>query len=111
MLKIEDKNELQPIGTLEVPTINFARGSSKLLDRSKVQLDLVIEQLNNFPLYYLIVRGNAKTEADASLAINRAEAVSNYLIDNNIDRDRIKFESSQNYGRTTVSFVLGERTH
>lgn len=108
----DDWNRLEPVGTLEVPKLVFARGTSRLTANSESILTDLASKLENFPQYYLLVRGNASKngdlEANKVLAMDRAESTKRYLVGNGIVESRIKAVAGEPSGETTVSFVLGQ---
>ncbi len=69
-------------------------------------------RIRTWPQYYLRIRGDASRkgdlEANRKLAENRAKAAADYLIQQGIDRNRIRAEATDPTGDTHVSFVLGE---
>ena len=109
-LSDEEWKNLRPIGTLQVPRLVFARGGSRLSESSYSTLDHLVESLNTWPQYYLVVQGNTLSggdpEANRILAESRAQAAVDYLISKGVDHTRIHAETSN--GSTTVAFVLGE---
>jgi len=102
---------LQPVGTLEVPTLVFARGSTTMTEQSQRSLDDLVKTLNNWPQYYLLIKGNASldgdVEANKNLAEARAKATQQYLIERGISQSRIK-ASGEATGKTSVDFILGQ---
>ncbi|CAE7860248.1 unnamed protein product [Symbiodinium microadriaticum] len=99
---------LRAVGTLSVPRLVFARGTSRLNTSSKETLKLLAEKLNTWPQYYLMVKGNSvKSDdpeinaANMALAKSRADAAVEWLVSNGIDRNRIhavaeRFEMEEN---------------
>lgn len=110
-LSIEEWNSLKPAGTLSVPEIVFARGTSVLREPGKNTLDVLVETLNSFPNYYVMVKGNASkngnVEANKQLAQSRAEVVRNYLLEKGIHEHRIRAIAGDLGDSISVSFVLG----
>lgn len=110
-LSDDEWNSLLPIGTLEVPEIQFARGTNKINSRSKLVLDELAKKLETFPNYYVMIKGNASSignaEANQALALNRAKAVEKYLLEKGISNRRLKAVQG-NLGESSVSFVLGQ---
>ncbi|MEO0530405.1 MAG: OmpA family protein [Planctomycetota bacterium] len=98
-------------GTANAPTLVFARGTDRLTERSKALLDELAGTLQT-TRYYVTVRGNASRrgdlEANKQLASKRAKTVEAYLVEQGIDRDRIRARGVEPSGATSVSFVLGE---
>ncbi|TWT29730.1 phosphate ABC transporter substrate-binding/OmpA family protein [Blastopirellula retiformator] len=113
MPKLTDKQweSLIPAGTARAPKLVFARGTARLTERSRVLLDDLAGTLQS-TRYYVIVRGNASRqgdlEANQKLASQRAQEVERYLIEQGVDRDRLRAIGVQPSGDTSVSFVLGE---
>lgn len=105
-------DNLQPLGKLEVPPLVFARGTSILLDSSKGTLDELFKTLKTLPQYYLIIKGDASLVGDITinkaLALERANAAKQYLIDKGIVSHRIKAIAVEPTGNTSVDFVLGQ---
>ena len=108
----EEWAKLQPVGTLQVPRLQFRRGTSRLNPASERTLTDLKERLTKWPQYYLIVRGNASSrgdvEANKRLAEARAKTAVDWLVSNGVDNNRIKGESSKPNGSTTVAFILVE---
>lgn len=69
---------LQPLGTLRVGRLVFARGTGTLIDASRTPLAELAETMRALPGFYLVVRGHARPEGDPAanraLAQQRAEA-------------------------------------
>jgi len=103
--------QLKPAGTLKAPRLVFARGTSTITTLSKKTLDDLAEKLSTLK-YYLIVRGNVSAEGDVEanrkLAEARAQVAVDYLVDKGVEKNRIRAETSNPNGSTTVSFVVGE---
>ncbi len=107
----EEWKKLTPVGTLQVPTIVFARGTSRVSSQSEVTLNELIEKLHSWPQYYIIVRGNASLrgdiDANKALAADRAKAVEDYLLGHGISDTRVKAVGAEPTGSTDVVFQLG----
>ncbi len=105
-------DELVPVGTLQVPPLVFARGTSKLTSRSRLVLDDLIGKLVAWPQYYLLIRGNASLQGDldanTALALARAKSAEAYLIQNGVHENRVRAVGGEPSGTTSVSFVLGQ---
>lgn len=104
--------KLEPVGTVDVPPLIYARGTSNLTSSSKVKLDNLLETLGSFPRYYLMVRGNASSRGDAEanrkLAKQRADAALQYLLDKGVPAARLRAMEGEITGQTSVTFVLGQ---
>lgn len=104
--------DLEPIGTLQIPTIQFARGTSRLTNSSKQVLDTLVKNLETWPTYYVSVIGNASTIGDAEanklLAESRAKAAADYIVEKGISPIRIRAVGSMPGRGSSVAFVLGQ---
>ncbi len=111
-LASEQWEQLKPVGTLSVPPLIFARGTAALTEQSQQQLDELIEKLQSWPQYYLMVRGNAGSrgdpEANRALAKQRAEAALQYLLSKGIAQQRIRAVDGELTGAMSVTFILGQ---
>jgi outer membrane protein OmpA-like peptidoglycan-associated protein len=112
-LNDEQWKQIVPIGTLQVPELVFARGTARLTGLSTNTLDELVTKLNNWPQYYLEIRGKASSRGDAEanrrLAQQRAEAAQAYLIQAGVDAKRIRPITAAGTDTSfSVSFVLGE---
>ena len=101
---------LVPVGTLSVPELVFARGSSSLTEQSRMVLDELAEKLKSWPQYYLHVRGSASNKGDPDanrlLATKRATTVVEYLLSLGMPRERIRSIEGGPSGETRVSFQV-----
>lgn len=101
---------LVPVGTIRLDQLVFARGSARLSSRSEATLQELIEKLNSWPRYYLSIQGNAASrgnmEANRKLAAQRAQAALEYLLDHDIEPERLRAEAGDPSGQTKVSFVV-----
>jgi len=105
--------KLQPVGTLQVPAIDFARGTSNLTSGSEDVLNELIKNLQTWRSYYLLVEGSASTlgnnlEANKGKARERTKVVVDYLVRNGIDPVRIRAAQEVKLNGTSVSFKLGQ---
>ena len=104
--------ELRPVGKLQVRPLVFARGTSRLTGGSKATLNSLVEQLETFPQYYVMVRGNASRkgniDANKKLAKQRADAAEKYLIEQGVHANRIRAIAGELSGQTNVTFVFGQ---
>ncbi len=104
--------ELASVGTLNVPELVFSRGSSTLTDRSQLILKELVERLQAWPQYYLMIRGNASNlgdvEANKELAAKRALGALQYLESAGIPKQRIRTIPGDITGETRVTFGVGE---
>jgi flagellar motor protein MotB len=114
-LAAKEWEELLPVGTLEVPRLVFARGTSTLTTQSEEVLTELVGQLKVWPQYYLTVFGNCSREGDVEankkLASARAESVVQWLVRAGVDANRVRAVSAEPNGSTTVAFVLGQRPY
>ncbi len=111
-LNADQWQRLEPVGTVDVPPLIYARGTSKLTRSSQVKLDSLIATLESFPRYYLLVRGNASSRGDAEanrlLAKQRAEAALQYLLENGVPQARLRAVEGELASQTSVTFVVGQ---
>lgn len=111
-LSDEDWKKLEPVGTLQVPSLVFARSASRLNPSSQYTLDELAKKLKDAPQFYLLVTGNAGTvgdlDANTALAMSRAEVAKEYLISQGISSQRIRAVGGKPSGQTTVTFVVGQ---
>jgi len=111
-LSEDDWKRLEPVGTLEVPKLIFARGTSNLTWTSNDALLELAIKLKSFPRYYLLIRGDASQignlEDNKVLALQRAKAAKDFLISAGISSTRMQATAGMPSGETSVSFVLGQ---
>lgn len=111
-LSDEDWQRLEPVGTLELPQLVFARGTDRLTTASQHLLDELVKKLEDAPQFYLMVQGNAgmqgDLEANKVLALKRAESAKNYLVQKGMHQERIKAVGGEPSGNMTVNFVVGQ---
>jgi outer membrane protein OmpA-like peptidoglycan-associated protein len=104
--------ELVPVGTLQVPRLVFARGGANLTTASEQTLADLVNTMKSWPQYYLIVRGHCSKEGDIEanrlLAQQRAQSTVDWLVSHGIDRNRVKADTSEPNGSTTVAFIVGQ---
>ena len=100
------------VGTLSVPELVFVRGSSNLTEASKRTLDELVQKLQAWPQYYLIIKGNASQAGDMqdnkALAEQRGEAAMKYLLGQGIPTDRMRVVTGEITGQTRVTFMVGQ---
>lgn len=110
-LNDEEWSKLTPVGTLKVPKIVFARGTSKVTSQSEITLNELVEKLKTWPQYYLVIKGDASLrgdiEANKALALERAKSVERYLLNHGISSTRVKAVAVEPTGSTDVMFQLG----
>ncbi|MGH7132959.1 MAG: phosphate ABC transporter substrate-binding/OmpA family protein [Phycisphaerales bacterium] len=107
---------LIPVGTLQVERIVFARGTSDLTEQSRQALTRLAATLQSFPTYYVLVRGQARSdgdpEANKKLAQQRAAGAAEFLLQAGIPAARIRAVSIPPAGAggesQSVTFVLGQ---
>jgi len=97
---VTDKDfELKPVQVGEsynISDIYFATNSSELTDASKLILDILIDFLHDNPSLSIEIQGHTDNignrNDNMTLSENRAKEVYNYLIENNIKDDRLKYK-------------------
>jgi flagellar motor protein MotB len=111
----DEWKSLRPVGTLQVPRLVFARGTAKLTDASEETLASLAKNLKTWPQYYLVVRGNCSKEGDVEanrkLAADRSKSAMDWLIQNGVDKNRIRADTSEPNGSMTVAFILGQMAY
>lgn len=114
-LSDEDWSKLNPVGTLQVPRLVFGRGTANLTNQSEETLAMLAQELKTWPQYYLIVRGNCSKEGDIEankkLASERAQAAVDWLIKSGVDKNRLKADTAEPNGSTTVAFIVGQTSY
>jgi ABC-type taurine transport system substrate-binding protein len=104
-------NSLIAVGTLDVPQIVFARGSSTITDQGTATLDELMQKLKSWRSYYISIRGDASLKGDVQankeLALQRAKAVEAYLLEKGLGRTRVKAVAAEPTGTSAVVFQLG----
>jgi outer membrane protein OmpA-like peptidoglycan-associated protein/Tol biopolymer transport system component len=88
-------------GTFVLENIFFEKSKSSLKKSSMVELNKVLKLLQLNPKMKIQISGHTDSDGvddfNLELSINRAKSVVNWLIDNNIDQDRLSFKG---YGET-----------
>lgn len=111
-LSDDDWDHLEPVGTLEVPDLVFARGTCRITIASEEILTNLAKSLQTWPQYYLSVKGNASTVgnlgANKRLALARAEEVKRWLVRKGIAANRIHAVGGDPSGETKVTFAVGQ---
>ncbi len=114
-LSDEEWSQLTTVGRLPVERIVFYRGSSRITELSKSTLNRLVETLQSWPQYYLLVQGNSLNlgddpEANRQVAEDRARAVADFLIEAGIENTRIRSVAAQTNTNDapSVTFVLGQ---
>lgn len=104
--------KLVPVGTAQVPSLIYARGTSRLTESSKAKLDDLAANLESWPRYYLMIRGNASARGDKvanqELARSRAEAALQYLKSKGVEPTKMRSMDGELSGQTSVTFLLGQ---
>ena len=112
-------NKLTEVGTLEVESLSFARGTSKLTVRSEYVLTTLAKTLADWPQYYLEVRGHSRREGDEEanrlLAEQRAQAAAEFIKSQGVAAARVRSQATPAAGTggdaQSVSFVLGQKPY
>jgi outer membrane protein OmpA-like peptidoglycan-associated protein len=107
----DEWSTLRNVGTLNVPDLVFARGSSRLQSRDRAVLDDLAKKLA-VSRYYVTIRGNATStgnlEANKRLAGERAKAAADYLAGKGISSSRMRAIGADPGGKTRVTITLEE---
>ena len=110
-LSDKEWTELTSVGTLKVDRLVFRRGKATLLDRSRGTLNDLADTLRT-QRYYLKVRGIAtrqgNLEMNKQLAGDRSQAALDYLVEQGIDKTRMRADEPRLGAEPTVTFTLGQ---
>lgn len=113
----EQWDRLVYVANLDAVEIAFRPSSTTLSGRANRLIDEIVEQLDNWPGFYVEVTGRAMAGGDdvvnRTLALERAQAVSDALIGKGVspNRARTKSESQANHGLgRSVTFRLLQKT-
>lgn len=97
----EVKREVKEILEFATQAVQFETGSAKLKPESYFTLGQIVEIMNNYPDYSLIISGHTDNvgidENNQILSEKRARACRDFLIEKGIDTDRITYVG---YGET-----------
>ncbi len=108
----EQWKKLEPVGTISVPPLVFARGQATLSEASFSVLDELADKLASWPQYYVLVRANVGSRGDAQLnrriANERVQSVLQYLQSKNVSAVRLKSVPGDVLDNMSVSFVFGQ---
>jgi outer membrane protein OmpA-like peptidoglycan-associated protein/tetratricopeptide (TPR) repeat protein len=95
-----------PTGEIEIKGIEYDFNSAGLLDKSKVELDKLVEFLNLNANLRVQIRSHTdergRDSYNAKLSQRRAQSVVDYLVDNGISRERLEPEG---FGETEPAVV------
>lgn len=103
--------KLMPIGTLQIPSLIFARGTDRLTGRSYNVLDDLSKTIDSFSQAYVTIIGDhslrGNKEANSKLALQRTIVAKKYLIEKGIEENRlINRTIDVPTGKTEVKFIL-----
>lgn len=87
--------QLQAVGTLEIPPVQFQSGSLALSDASQREMKKMAKILEQYPSFRVLVEGHTSPrgdpQANIELSQQRAEAVAQYLTETlNLDFNRVR---------------------
>ncbi len=107
--------QLRPVGNLRVEDIVFSGGGTTLSRMSYPTLEDLASDLRSYPTYYVNVLGHTPSvgnpEANQTLALGKAQAAVDFLIQNGVDAQRLHADTKppdpQNPRTQKVSFQLG----
>lgn len=113
-LALEQWSTLRDVGSLQVPSIVFARGSATLTDQGRQAVRAASRMLTAFPQYYLTVRGHARSDGNAAanqrLAEQRAQGVMTELLGLGVLPARVRAVAMLGDEQgAAVTFGLGEK--
>ncbi len=108
----EHWKKLEPVGTISVPPLVFARGQATLSEASHSILDELAEKLSSWPQYYVLVRANVGSRGDMSInrriADQRVQSVLQYLQSKGVPVAKLKSVPGEILDNMSVSFVFGQ---
>lgn len=108
---------LVPVGDVDVAPLSFGRGGARLNVSSRRELKRLANTLAAWPGYYVVVTGHARAEGDPAanrqLALDRAQAAADHLVDLGVPRPRMRVVAAVPAGEggraQSVRFQLGRR--
>ncbi len=94
-LSDEQWDKLKEVGTLKLRPITFMSGTSEIDSRGKMQLENIVENLEHYPNFRIVVEGHTgirgDNQANLALSLERAKAVKQYMAYKyGIDEDRMR---------------------
>ena len=114
-LSEEEWKKLEPVGTIKVNRLVFARGTTTMTESSESILTDLEDKLRSWPQFYIQVKGHAMRSTDPEtqkanqdLARQRADAAVKWLVDHGVGKARIRSDNGDPNGSSTVAFVLGQ---
>jgi len=107
----EMKETAPEIGTLTFYDINFIKGKSIILTRSRQALKYIYQMMTDHPTLEILIEGHTDNVGDEAalvdLSLQRAEAIRDYLVHQGISVDRIQIAgrgaTEALYGNTSES--------
>ena len=101
---------------MRIEPISFKRGTSRISELSQSELDALVVRFNSWPNYYLRVVGHSLNKGDLNanrkLALQRAKATVNYLVNKGVSENRLQFEVAEsNDSSASTSFILGQKPY
>ncbi len=117
-LSADEWQKLVPVGEMKVKPVSFARGRASINFQSRRELEKTARTLLSLPGYYLKIYGNTRSDGDSEanrkLALERAQAVYDQMLKNNVPPQRLKREMGSvgligGEGQS-VTFELVQRT-
>jgi outer membrane protein OmpA-like peptidoglycan-associated protein len=94
-LSDEQWDRLKVVGSLKLRPITFSSGTSELDEMGELQLDIIIETIEHYPNFRIVVKGHSGVRGDEKanllLSQQRADAVKEYMMHYyNISENRIR---------------------
>ena len=91
----EQWERLKVVGSLKLRPITFSSGTAELDEMGEMQLDIIIENIEHYPNFRIVVKGHTDargdTKANLTLSQQRADAVKEYMTYYyNISENRIR---------------------
>jgi outer membrane protein OmpA-like peptidoglycan-associated protein len=93
-LTAEQWRDLRQVGTLKVRPITFTSGTSELNTQGRLQVDMIVENIEHYPNFRILIKGHTGTRGDEKqniiLSQARADSVASYIITRyHVDKNRI----------------------
>lgn len=91
----EQWDRLKIVGSLKLRPITFSSGTAELDEMGEMQVDIIVENIEHYPNFRIVVKGHTGTRGDAKanlvLSQQRADAVKEYMTYYyNISENRIR---------------------
>ena len=110
---------LEPVGDFQVERIRFPRMSAKITLQNQRALARTARRLRDWPSYYVTLIGQSQRTGDPDLdevaldlALRRAEAAAEYLVESGTDPDRLRvrarLSTAEDWSALNLVFEAGQ---